>query len=308
MDLNSKIFVAGHKGLFGSSLVRRLKFHGYSNILTADRSELDLFDQKATYNFLRTHKPDYIFIAAAKVGGIEANNIYKADFLIENLTIQNNLIYGAFKNDINKLCFLGSSCIYPKYSKQPIKEEYLLNGELEKTNEPYAIAKIAGLKLCESLNYQYGTEYLSVMPTNLYGPNDKYDLNISHVIPALIIKTFMAKKNNDPFLEVWGSGKPRREFLFIDDASDACILLMEKNKYDGPYNIGYGEDLTILDLINKIKACIGYEGQIKLNPKKPDGMMKKLLDSSRIKSLGWSPKLNIDEGLKQTIDNYLENL
>lgn len=294
---NAKIFIAGHRGMVGSALVRRLQQGGYQHLLTRPRAELDLQNQQAVYDFLAEEKPDYIFIAAAKVGGIQANNIYRADFLTQNLLIETNLIHGAHLAGVQRLMFLGSTCIYPRDCPQPIKEEYLLTGPLESTNEPYALAKIAGIKLCESYNRQYGRQYCSVMPTNLYGPGDNYDLNNSHVLPALIRKAHEAKQAHASELVLWGSGTPRREFLYADDLADACIYLMEKD-YDGPLiNIGTGEDLTIRELASMVMKVIGFEGRIVYDSTKPDGTPRKLCDVSRLTALGWRAKTPLIEGI-----------
>jgi GDP-L-fucose synthase len=305
MDRAAKIYVAGHRGMVGSALVRRLTAGGYTNILTRTHAELDLLDQSATREFLCREKPDFIFIAAAKVGGIHANNTLRADFIYQNLMIEANLIHGAHQAGIQRLCFLGSSCIYPRDCPQPIKEEYLLTGPLEPTNEPYAIAKIAGIKLCESYNRQYGRKYFSVMPTNLYGPNDNYDLANSHVLPALIRKAHEAKQNEDTELVVWGSGKPRREFLFVDDLADACFFLMECGVQQGIFNVGCGEDLTIRDLAETVKSVIGFNGRIAFDATKPDGTPRKLLDVCRLRDLGWSSRISLQDGIKRAYEDYL---
>ncbi|MBX9268149.1 GDP-L-fucose synthase family protein [Chromobacterium violaceum] len=298
MDKDSKIFVTGHRGMVGSALVRRLQAGGYTRILTAGRSELDLLDSYAVHDFLAREKPDYLFIAAAKVGGIQANNLQRADFLYQNLMIEANLIHGAHLADVQRLMFLGSSCIYPRDCPQPIKEEYLLTGLLEQTNEPYAIAKIAGIKLAESYNRQYGRQYVSVMPTNLYGPNDNYDLASSHVLPALLRKAHEARSRGDKECVVWGSGAPRREFLYVDDLADACVHLMERG-YDGDLvNIGTGEDLTIRELAEMVVATVGFEGRIVFDLSKPDGTPRKLLDVGRLGTLGWRARTSLSEGLR----------
>lgn len=305
INKDSKIFVAGHKGMVGSAIVRNLKAKGYTNILAQTRQELDLLDHEAVLAYLRQNQPEYIFIAAAKVGGIQANNVYRADFLYQNLMIEANLIHGAHEANINRLCFLGSSCIYPRDCPQPIKEEYLLTGPLEQTNEPYAIAKIAGIKLCESYNRQHNRHFISVMPTNLYGPNDNYDLNNSHVLPALIRKAYESKVHNKPTLSVWGTGSPKREFLYVDDLADACIHLMEIG-YDGPLlNIGTGEDVTIRDLVKVVADVIGYPGDIVFDTSKPDGTPRKLLDISRIRSLGWQPQTSLVSGIKLAYQDWM---
>jgi GDP-L-fucose synthase len=304
---DTKIFVAGHKGMVGSAIVRNLEAKGYTKILTQTRQELDLLDQKAVLAYLKAQQPEYIFIAAAKVGGIQANNIYRADFLYQNLMIEANLIHGAHEANIKRLCFLGSSCIYPRDCPQPIKEDYLLTGPLEQTNEPYAIAKIAGIKLCESFNRQYNRQYISVMPTNLYGPNDNYDLNNSHVLPALIRKAHEAKESNEPTLTVWGTGTPRREFLYVDDLAEACVFLMETG-YDGPLlNVGTGEDVTIKELAETVKAIVGFNGELVFDTTKPDGTPRKLLDVSKLKVLGWKPGFGFRDGLKAAYEDFLNN-
>ncbi|MDR1911432.1 MAG: GDP-L-fucose synthase [Helicobacteraceae bacterium] len=302
---SKKIYVAGHKGMVGSAIVRRLRSLGYDNLILRDRKELDLLDQKAVFDFLRSQKIDFIFLAAAKVGGINANNIYRADFIYENLQIETNVIYGALQSGVSGLCFLGSSCIYPRECPQPIKEEYLLTGALESTNEPYAIAKIAGVKLCESANAQYGANFFSVMPTNLYGLNDRYDLQNSHVLPALIRKAREAKSRGDKEIVVWGSGAPRREFLDADDLADACVFLMQKGVKSGLYNIGCGEDITIRELAEIIMDIVGFSGRIVFDATKPDGTPRKLLDVSRMKALGWSYKIPLKEGIKKAYADYL---
>lgn len=301
---DAKIFVAGHNGMVGSAIVRNLQAKGYNKILTRTRKELDLLDQKAVLTYLKTEQPEYIFIAAAKVGGIQANNVYRADFIYQNLMIEANLIHGAHEANIQRLCFLGSSCIYPRDCPQPIKEEYLLTGPLEQTNEPYAIAKIAGIKLCESYNRQYNRQYISVMPTNLYGPNDNYDLNNSHVLPALIRKAHEAKLNKEPTLTVWGTGAPRREFLYVDDLAEACVFLMEIN-YDGPLlNVGTGEDVTIRELAETVKEIVGFRGEIVFDTTKPDGTPRKLLDVSKISALGWKKTFEIDDGIGVAYEDF----
>ncbi|UCV06689.1 GDP-L-fucose synthase family protein [Dechloromonas denitrificans] len=306
IDKRSKIYVAGHRGMVGSSIVRRLQAAGYINLVTRTRQELDLLDQLATHDFLRAEKPEYIFLAAARVGGIHANNTYRADFIYENITVQNNVIHGALAAGVKDLCFLGSSCIYPRDCLQPIKEDYLLTGPLEQTNEPYAIAKIAGIKLCESCNRQYGTRFVSVMPTNLYGPNDNYDLVNSHVLPALIRKAHEAKMRGDKELIVWGSGSPRREFLYVDDMADACIFLMEQGINEGIYNIGCGEDVTIRQLAETVMDVVGFQGQIVFDVDKPDGTPQKLLDVSRMANFGWKARVSLQEGIAKAYAAYLE--
>jgi GDP-L-fucose synthase len=300
MNRQSKIYVAGHNGMVGSALVRKLREQGYASILTRSRAELDLLDQPAVRNFLAREKPDYVFVAAAKVGGILANNTYRADFLVENLAIELNLIDGAHRAGIGDLMFLGSSCIYPPNCPQPIREDYLLTGPLEQTNEPYAIAKIAGIKLCDAFNRQYGRRYVSVMPTNLYGPNDNYDLANSHVLPALLRKAHEAKVRGDRELVVWGTGTPRREFLYVDDLADACVHLMQRGYTGELVNIGTGTDVTIRELAETIMRTVGYDGAIRFDASKPDGTPRKLLDVSRLKGLGWKASTPLDEGIRRT--------
>jgi GDP-L-fucose synthase len=294
----SKIYVTGHRGMVGSALVRRLQAGGYTNVITRTHAELDLLDQAAVHAFLAAERPDYIFIAAAKVGGIQANNTYRADFLYQNLLIEANLIHGAHLAGVQRLMFLGSSCIYPRDCPQPIKEDYLLTGPLEQTNEPYAIAKIAGIKLAESYNRQYGRQYVSAMPTNLYGPNDNYDLANSHVLPALLRKAHDAKLRGDAEYVVWGTGTPMREFLYVDDLADACVHLMESG-YDGPLvNVGTGQDVTIRELAETVMDIVGFQGRIVFDASKPDGTPRKLLDVSRLASLGWTAKTSLREGIR----------
>ncbi len=304
MELNSKIYIAGHRGMVGSAIMRNLVAKGYTNIVTKTSAELDLRNTQQVADFFSTEKHEYVFLAAAKVGGIQANNTYRADFIYENLMIQNNVIHHSYLNAVKKLMFLGSSCIYPKLARQPLKEEYLLTGLLEDTNEPYAIAKITGIKMCESYKRQYGCNFISVMPTNMYGPNDSYNLNNSHVLPALIRKFHDAKENNEPFVEMWGTGTPMREFLHADDLGDACVFLM--NTYDGEkfVNIGSGTDLTIKDLALLIKDIVGYTGEIKHDLSKPDGTPRKLMDVSYLHSLGWKHKIELPEGIKKVYEDF----
>lgn len=309
MDRNSKIFVAGHNGMVGSAIVRNLTKQGYQNILVRDRAELNLLDQELVFDFLREEKPAYIFIAAAKVGGIQANNTYRADFIYENLQIECNLIQGAHLASIDRLLFLGSSCIYPRESRQPISEEYLLTGPLEPTNEPYAIAKIAGIKLCESYNEQYGRRYVSAMPTNLYGRNDNYDLNNSHVLPALIRKAHEAKVRGDDKLSIWGSGRPMREFLYVDEMADACVFLMQKEDVvGGIYNVGSGTDVTISRLAKIVVETVNFSGDLVFDNTKPDGMMRKLLDVSKMSELGWTSTISLEAGVALAYEAYLNGL
>jgi GDP-L-fucose synthase len=306
MQKDSKIYVAGHRGMVGSAIVRNLQSRGFSNIVTRTSAELDLRNQQAVNDFFQEQKPEYVFLAAAKVGGIVANNVYRGQFIYENLMIQSNVIHAAYSNRAKKLLFLGSSCIYPKMCEQPIKESYLLNGFLEQTNEPYAIAKIAGLKMAESYKRQYGCNFISAMPTNLYGPNDNYDLNNSHVLPALIRKFYEAKLNNTPSVEIWGTGTPKREFLHVDDLAEACFFLMENYDGEGHVNVGTGVDVTIGELAHKIKEVIGYEGQLIFNTDKPDGTPRKLLDVGLINSLGWKHTIDLDKGIRMVVDDLAE--
>lgn len=298
MEKQAKIYVAGHRGMVGSSIVRRLNKEAYTNIITRTSAELDLRNQQAVNDFFSKEKPDYVFLAAAKVGGIVANNTYRAEFIYENLLIEANMIHAAYVNGVKKLLFLGSSCIYPKLAPQPLKEEYLLSGYLENTNQPYAIAKIAGIELCDSYRAQYGCNFISAMPTNLYGPNDNYDLEKSHVLPALLRKFITAKKENSPAVELWGSGTPRREFLHVDDLSDACLFLMHHYNEKGLVNIGVGEDVTILELATLVKDIVGFTGEIKLDPSKPDGTPRKLMDVSKLTSFGWKASIRLREGIE----------
>ena len=316
MITTDKIYIAGHNGMVGSAIVRKLYEKGFVNIVTRSSSELDLTNQQSVYAFLQEEKPDNVVIAAAKVGGIHANDSYPAEFIYQNLMIETNLIHGSYLAGVNNLLFLGSSCIYPKESQQPIKEDYLLGGRLEPTNEPYAISKIAGIKLCESYNRQYGTDYRSIMPTNLYGPNDNFHLENSHVIPALIRKFHEAKVENKPFVEVWGSGKSMREFLHVDDMADASIHIMSIDKKTlesevdsmlSHINIGTGIDITIKDAAQTVKEVVGFCGEIVLNTKMPDGTRRKLLDVSKIENLGWMPTIALKDGLKETYEWFLEN-
>jgi GDP-L-fucose synthase len=298
MEHHAKIFVAGHRGMVGSAIVRCLFSKGFGNVVTRSRSELDLLDQRAVNDFLAAERPDYIFIAAAKVGGIQANNQFRADFIYQNLMIEANLIHAAHMQGVQRLMLLGSSCIYPRDCPQPIREDYLLTGPLEPTNEPYAIAKIAGIKLCENYNQQYGRQYVCAMPTNLYGPNDNYDLATSHVLPALIRKAHEAKARSDQEYVVWGSGTPRREFLYVDDLAEACVHLMETG-YDGPLvNIGTGEDVTIRQLAETVMQVIGFDGRIVFDSSKPDGTPRKLLDVSRVAGLGWRARTQLLDGIR----------
>ncbi|MEJ7560407.1 MAG: GDP-L-fucose synthase [Pedobacter sp.] len=301
MDKKAKIYVAGHNGMVGSAIVRKLKNEGYTNIITRSSKEVDLRNQAAVAEFFQTEKPDYVFLAAAKVGGILANNIYRGDFLYENLMIQNNVIHSAYQNEVTKLMFLGSSCIYPKLAPQPLKEDYLLTGELEPTNEPYAIAKIAGIKLCDAYRAQFGCNFISVMPTNLYGPNDNYDLNNSHVLPALIRKVITAKKKGASNVTIWGTGTPKREFLYVDDLADACFYLMETYDEAGLVNVGVGTDVSILELAQMVAKTVGYEGEILTDTSKPDGTPRKLMDVSKLTAQGWKAKVSLEEGIAKVV-------
>ena len=304
MNAKEKVYIAGHRGMVGSAISRRLQKEGFTNIVTRTSSELDLRDQAAVRDFFEQETPDHVFLAAAKVGGIVANNTYRAEFLYDNLLIESNIIDAAYRNGVKKLLFLGSSCIYPKLAPQPLKEEYLLTGLLEDTNEPYAIAKIAGIKLCDAYRSQYGCNYISVMPTNLYGPNDNYDLTTSHVLPALIRKFHDAKLNGAAFVTIWGSGKPRREFLHADDLADACYFLMQHYNEPGLVNIGTGVDLEIGELAQLIGRIVGYDGEIRHDKSKPDGTPRKLMDVSKLNGLGWKATIPLEEGLRRVYEEY----
>lgn len=297
MNKDSKIYIAGHLGMVGSAIIRRLQKEGFTNFVTRTSKELDLRNQQAVADFFASEKPYYVFLAAAKVGGIVANNTYRADFIYENIMIQSNVIHHSYLNGVKKLMFLGSSCIYPKLAAQPLKEEYLLTGLLEPTNEPYAIAKIAGIKMCDAYRSQYGCNFISVMPTNLYGPNDNYDLNNSHVLPALISKFHTAKKENASSVEIWGTGSPMREFLHADDLADACFYLMQNYNEEGLVNIGVGHDISIKDLALLVKKIVGFEGELKFDTSKPDGTPRKLMDVGKLHSFGWKDKINLEEGI-----------
>ena len=305
---DAKIFVAGSRGMVGSAIVRRLNSEGYRDLLTPKRTELDLVDQRAVHEYLAEHRPDFVFVAAARVGGIVANNTYRAEFIYENLMVQVNVIHGAHLAGVQHLMFLGSSCVYPRECPQPMKEEYLLTGPLEKTNEPYAVAKIAGIRQCEAYQAQYGRNYISVMPTNLYGPNDHYDLQNSHVLPALIRKAHEAKERGDREFVVWGSGKPKREFLYVDDLAEACVFLMEKQRagetLPSLINIGCGEDMTIRELAETVMSVVGFEGKITFDASKPDGTPRKLLDTTRINALGWRPRTSLRDGIRVSYEDF----
>lgn len=304
MEKQSKIFVAGHRGMVGSAIVRKLAHEGYRNVVVRTHAELDLADQTVVADFLEFEKPDFVFLAAAKVGGIHANNTLRADFLYQNLMIEANIIHSAWKAGVQRMLFLGSSCIYPRDCPQPIREEYLLTGPLEPTNEPYAIAKIAGIKLCESYNRQYGTQFASAMPTNLFGPNDNYDLNNSHVLPALIRKTHEAKVRGDSELVVWGSGKPMREFLYVDDMADACVFMMEEGVSEGLYNVGTGKDVTIRELAEAVMEVVGFKGDIVYDNTKPDGTPRKLLSVDRLNNLGWKAQTVLRDGIEKSYTDF----
>ncbi len=307
MNKKSKIYIAGHRGLVGSAIKRKLEKDGYNNLIFRTKKELDLLDSEKVKKFFQQEKPEYVFLAAAKVGGILANNECSADFIYENLVVQNNVIYNSYINKVKKLLFLGSSCIYPRDCPQPIKEEYLLTGPLEKTNDAYAIAKIAGIKMCQSYNKQHKTNFISVMPTNLYGSNDNFNLESSHVLPALIRKIHEAKASNAKNVTIWGTGLPRREFLFVDDLAEACVFLMNNYNESDIVNIGMGKDITILELSKLIKKVIDFKGEIINDATKPDGTLQKLLDVSKINKIGWHYKIDLEEGLKKTYKWFLEN-
>jgi GDP-L-fucose synthase len=306
MQQESKIYIAGHRGMVGSAMNRKLIKEGFNNIVSRTSTELDLTNQQAVANFFSEIKPEYVFFAASKVGGIFANNSYRADFIYQNLMMESNIIHQCYLNGVKKMLFFGSSCIYPKLAPQPLKEESLLTGLLEPTNEPYAIAKIAGIKLCESYRDQYGCNFISVMPTNLYGYGDNYHTQHSHVLPALIRRIHEAKESNAAFIEVWGTGTPLREFLFVDDLADACFLLMQNYNEKQFVNIGCGEDLSIKELADMIKNIVGFEGEIKFDSSKPDGTPKKLMDVSKMKSLGWSPNISLEQGIKLAYEDFLK--
>jgi len=307
MNKTDKIYIAGHRGMVGSAIVRNLESQGFNNLLTRTSKELDLWDSSAAAKFFEEESPEYVFLAAAKVGGIVANNTYRADFLYENLMIQNNVIHQAYLNKVSKLMFLGSSCIYPKLAPQPLKEEYLLTGELESTNEPYAIAKIAGIKMCDAYRDQYGCNFVSVMPTNLYGPNDNYDLNNSHVLPAMLRKFIVAKQNAEAAVTIWGTGTPKREFLHADDLAEACVYLMHNYNEPGLVNIGVGDDISILDLAKIVKEIVGFEGDILLDTTKPDGTPRKLMDVSKLNGMGWKARIDLKTGINKVYKEIKNN-
>ena len=306
MNKTSKIYIAGHRGMVGSAIVRRLTKDGYNNIITRSSKELDLRNQEQVNDFFAKEKPDYVFLAAAKVGGIVANNTYRAEFIYDNLMIEANIIHASYINQVKKLLFLGSSCIYPKLAPQPLKEEYLLQGYLEETNQPYAIAKITGIELCDAYRAQYGCHFISAMPTNLYGPNDNYDLEKSHVLPALLRKFITAKRNNDSAVTLWGTGAPRREFLHVDDLADACLFLMSNYDEKGLVNIGWGDDVTILELARLIKQIVCYEGELNFDKTKPDGTPRKLMDVTKLNRLGWKASIGLEEGIKKVYEEIKE--
>ena len=301
MELTDKIYIAGHRGMVGSSLERKLLASGYSNIITRSSKDLDLRNQEAVNKFFELEKPNIVILAAAKVGGIHANNTYRAEFVYDNLMMEANIIHAAYLNKVKKLLFLGSSCIYPKLAPQPLKEEYLLSGYLEPTNQPYAIAKIAGIELCDSYRAQYGCNYISAMPTNLYGTNDNYHPEHSHVLPALIRRIILANKNNEPTVTIWGTGTPRREFMHVDDLADACFFLLQNYNEEGILNIGWGEDVSIKEIAELIAAEVGYKGSLVFDTTKPDGTPRKLLDTTKINNLGWKPSITLKEGIRKTI-------
>ncbi len=307
MDINSKIYIAGHRGMVGSALLRKLKREKYSNFIVAGSKDLDLRDQAAVEKFFIRERPEYVFLAAAKVGGILANNDYRAEFIYDNLMIQTNIIHQAYRQGVKKLMFLGSSCIYPKLAPQPLKESYLLEGPLEYTNEPYAIAKITGIKMCDAYRSQYGCNFISVMPTNLYGPNDNYDLKNSHVLPALLRKIFEAKQNNLGEVVVWGSGTPKREFLHADDLADACYFLMQHYNDAGFINIGVGHDISIKDLALLIQKIVGYKGNLTFDASKPDGTPRKLMNVDKLHSMGWKASISLEEGIEKVLAEYASN-
>lgn len=308
MDKQAKIYIAGHRGMVGSAIERRLTQDGYTNIITKNSKELDLRNQQSVDTFFEAEQPQYVFLAAAKVGGIVANNTYRADFIYENLMIEANIIHAAYVNKVDKLLFLGSSCIYPKLAPQPLKEEYLLSGFLEETNQPYAVAKIAGIELCDSYRAQYGCNFISAMPTNLYGPNDNYDLQKSHVLPALLRKFITAKRNDASTVELWGTGSPKREFLYVDEVADACLFLMRTFNDKGLVNIGCGYDVSIKELAILIKDIVGYEGELYFDTSKPDGTPRKLMDVRKINQLGWVSKITLKDGIKMVYDDIKDTV
>ncbi len=305
MEKSSKIYIAGHRGMAGSAIERKLKAEGYTNIILRTSNELDLRNQDLVNSFFRVDKPDYVILAAAKVGGIHANNTYRAEFIYDNLMMEANIIHASYFNKVKKLLFLGSSCIYPKMAPQPLKEEYLLSGYLESSNQPYAIAKIAGIEMCDSYRAQYGCNFISAMPTNLYGTNDNYHPENSHVLPALIRRIILAKKNNDPSVVIWGTGTPRREFMHVDDLADACFFLLQNYNEAGLVNIGWGEDISIKELAILIALEVGYTGSFEFDTTKPDGTPRKLIDTNKLNHLGWKPSIKLDEGIRKTIKDVI---
>ena len=307
MEKSAKIYIAGHRGMVGSAIERKLNAEGYHDIIYRTSSELDLRNQQSVNDLFSIEKPDYVILAAAKVGGIHANNTYRAEFIYDNLMIEANIIHTSYLNKVKKLLFLGSSCIYPKMAPQPLKEDYLLSGYLESTNQPYAIAKIAGIEMCDSYRAQYGCNFISAMPTNLYGRNDNYHPENSHVLPALIRRIILAKKNNNPSVTIWGSGSPRREFMHVDDLADACYFLLQNFNQAGLVNIGWGEDVTIQELAKAITAEVGYSGALVFDTTKPDGTARKLMDTAKINNLGWKPNISLQEGIKRTIEEVKDN-
>lgn len=308
MQKTDKIYIAGHRGMVGSALMRKLTKEGFTNIVTRTSKELDLRNQQAVIDFFAAEKPDYVILAAAKVGGIHANNVYRAEFIYDNLMMEANVIHQSHVNGVKKLLFLGSSCIYPKLAPQPLREDALLTGTLEQTNEPYAIAKIAGIKLCESYRLQYGSDFISAMPTNLYGPNDNYDLNNSHVLPALIRKFHTAKKEGKPSVEIWGTGTPKREFLHVDDLADACFYLLQNYSGLELVNVGFGDDLSIKELAEMVKEVVGFEGELKFDTSKPDGTPRKLMDVSKLEKIGWKAKIGLREGIAKVYEEDVKNV
>jgi GDP-L-fucose synthase len=308
MNKKDKIYIAGHRGMVGSAIKKKLEQEGFSNLVYRTSAEMDLRNQDDVHSFFEKEKPDFVFLAAAKVGGILANDTFRADFIYENLMIESNIIHASWKSEVKKLMFLGSSCIYPKMAPQPLKEEYLLTGLLEHTNEPYAIAKITGIKMCDAFRAQYGCNYISVMPTNLYGPNDHYDLKNSHVLPALLRKFHEARINKKPFVTIWGTGEPKREFLHVNDLAEACLFLMENYNEPGLVNVGTGSDLSILELAQLISGITGYKGEIRKDISKPDGTPRKLMDISKLKSMGWTAKIHLEDGIRSVYAEYLKSL
>ena len=308
MDKSAKIYIAGHRGMLGSAIEKKLTAEGFNNIIYSPSSELDLKNQDLVRSFFHVDKPDYVILAAAKVGGIHANNTYRAEFIYDNLMMEANIIHAAYMNKVKKLLFLGSSCIYPKMAPQPLKEEYILSGYLESTNQPYAIAKIAGIEMCDSYRAQYGCNFISAMPTNLYGTNDNYHPENAHVLPALIRRIILAKKNNDPSVVIWGTGTPRREFMHVDDLADACYFLLQNYNEAGLVNIGWGEDVSIKDLAELIASEVGYTGSLEFDTTKPDGTPRKLMDTTKLTTLGWKPTIHLQDGIRKTIEEFYNSI